>query len=101
MSINKEQIKTALAHVLHPTEKQDLISLDMIHDIIIQDKYISFTMEMPEKNDSLAQQIQRQCEEAIHKFIDGEAIVDIQVGINVSKRKNKPEQPQQQPQQEQ
>lgn len=101
MPINKEQIKTALAHVLHPTEKQDLISLDMIHDIIIQDKYISFTLEMPEKNDSLAQQIQRQCEEAIHKFIDGEAIVDIQVGINVSKRKDKPEQPPQQPQQKQ
>ncbi|MEP1305851.1 MAG: Mrp/NBP35 family ATP-binding protein [Balneola sp.] len=101
MSINKEQIKTALAHVLHPTEKQDLISLDMIQDIIIQDKYISFTLEMPEKNDALAQQIQRQCEEAIHKFIDGEAIVDIQVGINVSKRKNKPEQPPQQPQQKQ
>ena len=101
MSINKEQIKTALAHVLHPTEKQDLISLDMIHDIIIQDKYISFTMEMPEKNDALAQQIQRQCEEAIHKFIDGEAVVDIQVGINVSKRKDKPEQAPQQPQQKQ
>jgi len=101
MSINKEQIKTALAHVLHPTEKQDLISLDMIHDIIIQDKYISFTLEMPEKNDALAQQIQRQCEEAIHKFIDGEAVVDIQVGINVSKRKDKPEQAPQQPQQKQ
>ena len=101
MSINKEQIKTALAHVLHPTEKQDLISLDMIQDIIIQDKYISFTLEMPEKNESLAQQIQRQCEEAIHKFIDKEAVVDIQVGINVSKRKQAPEQPPQQPQQNQ
>ena len=101
MSINKEQIITALAHVLHPTEKQDLISLDMIHDIIIQDKYISFTLEMPEINDALAQQSQRQCEEAIHKFIDGEAVVDIQVGINVSKRKDKPEQPAQQPQQKQ
>ncbi|CAN0217964.1 unnamed protein product, partial [Chrysoparadoxa australica] len=72
-----------------------------IHDIIIQDKYISFTLEMPEKNDALAQQIQRQCEEAIHKFIDGEAVVDIQVGINVSKKKDKPEQAPQQPQQKQ
>lgn len=100
MSINKEQIRTALAHVLHPTEKQDLISLDMIQDIIIQDKYISFTLEMPEKNEALTQQIQRQSEEAIHKFIDGEAVVDIQVGINVSKRKKTPEQaPQQQQEQ--
>ncbi len=100
MSINKEQIKTALAHVLHPEEKDDLVSLDMIHDVLVQDKYISFTLEMPEKNDALAQQIQRKCEEAIHNFIDKDAVVDIQVGINVSKRKDKPEPQQQAPQQQ-
>ncbi|WP_018127527.1 Mrp/NBP35 family ATP-binding protein [Balneola vulgaris] len=96
MSINKEQIKTALAHVLHPTEKQDLISLDMIQDIIIQDKYITFTLEMPEKNDVLANDLKAKCEGAIKKFIDAEAIVDIQVGINVSKRKKVEDTPQQQ-----
>lgn len=97
MSINKEQIKTALAHVLHPEVKRDLVSLDMIQDVIVQDKYISFTLEMPEKNDALAQQIQRQCEEAIQKFIDKDAIVDIQVGINVSKRTEQPQSSTQQP----
>ncbi len=99
MAIQKEQIKTALAHVLHPEEKQDLVSLNMIQDIIVQDKYISFTLEMPEKNEALAQHIQLKCEEVIHNFIDKDAVVDIQVGINVSKRKQQPgqtTQPQQQ-----
>ena len=91
MAIQKEQIKTALAHVIHPEEKQDLISLDMIQELIVQEKYISFTLEMPSPNESLANELKQRCEGAIHKFIDREAIVDIQVGINVSRQKTAPE----------
>lgn len=57
MAIQKEQIKTALAHVLHPEKKVDIVSLDMIQDIIVQDKYVSFTLEMPAQNDPLAQEL--------------------------------------------
>lgn len=86
MSINKEQVRTALAHVLHPHSKQDLVSLDMIQDLIVQDKYVSFTLEMAERNENLASELKQRCEGAIHKFIDRDAVVDIQVGINVSKK---------------
>ena len=87
MSIHKEQIKTALAHVLHPTKKQDLISLEMIRDLIVQDKYVSFTLEIPEQNEALANELSTKCEHAIHKFIDRDAVVDIQVGVNLSGKK--------------
>ncbi|MFA5669787.1 MAG: Mrp/NBP35 family ATP-binding protein [Balneolaceae bacterium] len=93
MAINKEQVITALAHVLHPHESKDLVSLDMIQDLIVQDKYISFTLEMPEKNDALANELISKSEEAIHKFIDAEAIVDVVVGINISMRRKKEEEP--------
>ena len=86
MSINKEQVRTALAHVLHPHSKQDLVSLDMIQDLIVQDKYVSFTLEMAERNENVASELKQRCEGAIHKFIDRDAVVDIQVGINVSKK---------------
>ena len=85
MSINKEQVKTALSHVLHPVEKNDLVALGMIQDLIVQEKYITFTLEMPEQNDELANDLKKKCEGAVHKFIDREAIVDIQVGLNISK----------------
>lgn len=101
MSINKEQIKTALAHVLHPQEKQDLISLDMVQDLLVQDKYVSFTLEMPEQNEALALDLKEKATRAIHKFIDKDAVVDIQVGINISKRKKAPEPAQQAPAQNQ
>ncbi len=102
MSINKEQVKTALAHVMHPNQGADLISLDMVHDLIIQEKYISFTLELPEKNDRLSSELKQKCDEAIKKFIDRDAIVDITVGINISRKRNKtddtqPEEPKQEP----
>ena len=87
MSIKKEQIIHALTHVMHPEFKKDLVTLDMIQDLIIQEKYISFTLELPEKNDSLVHHLKQKCEEAIHKFVDGEAIVDITSGINISKKR--------------
>ena len=78
MPINKEQVKTALAHVLHPQLKQDVVSLDMIQDVIVQDKYISFTLEMTDQNEPLAAELKQRTEGAIYKFIDRDAIVDIQ-----------------------
>lgn len=102
MSINKEQVKSALSQVLHPEEQRDLISLDMVQDVIVQDKYISFTLEFPEKNEELEKQLSQKCEEAIQKFVDKEAIVDIQAAVNLSKKRemeaSKPGQQQEQQQ---
>ncbi len=102
MSINKEQVKSALSQVLHPSEQRDLISLDMVQDVIVQDKYISFTLEFPEKDEALEAQLKEKAEEAIQKFIDKEAIVDIQTAVNLTlKRKMEDSNPQQQQQAQQ
>lgn len=87
MSIHKEQIKSALAHVVHPVYEKDLISLDLIQDLIVQDKYVSFTLEMPRKDDELASLLQKQCTQAIHKFADKDAVLDITIGINISRQR--------------
>lgn len=106
MSIHKEQIKSALSQVLHPQYEKDLITLGLIQDLIIQDKYVSFTLEMPRKDDKLAANLKQECSKAIHKFVDKEAVLDITVGINISRQRelegddeNK-HQPSEQPQQE-
>ncbi len=101
MSINKEQVKTALAHVMHPDEGADLVTLEMIQDIIVQDKYISFTLELPEKNDQLANRLKQDCEAAVKKFIDKDAVVDITVGINISRKRSNEADKQKQPPQHQ
>ncbi|MFN1835621.1 P-loop NTPase [Balneola sp. MJW-20] len=102
MAINKEQVKSALSQVLHPQEKKDIISLNMVQDILVQEKYVSFTLEFPEKNDKLEMALTTACENAIHKFIDKDAVVDIQTGVNISLKRGAEEQQQaEQPQQQQ
>lgn len=87
MAIRKEQILTALTHVLHPDYEKDLITLDLIQDLIVQEKYVAFTLEMPAENKPLAAELKKKCTEAIHKYVDPEAVLDITVGINISKKR--------------
>ena len=99
MAINKDQVLTALSHVLHPQLKQDLVSLDMIQDIIVQDKYISFSIELPAKDPNLETELKLKCEDAIKKFIDKDAVLDITTAINLSKKKQQVATPPPQPEQ--
>jgi len=87
MSIHKEEVKSALSQVLHPTYGKDLITLDLIQDLVTQDKYIAFTLELPKKNDQLANKLKTDCEEAVKKYIASDAVVDITIGINISKQR--------------
>ncbi len=87
MAIRKEQIITALTHVIHPDYKRDLITLDLIQDLIIQEKYVSFTLELPTDKKPLAADLKKKCTDAIHKFVDAEAVIDITIGINISKKR--------------
>ncbi len=88
MPIHKQQVRSALTHVIHPEEKKDLISLNMIEDLIVQDNFITFTIDLPEKDPQLENELKKRCEKAIHKFVDEEAVIDIAVAVNISKFKN-------------
>ncbi len=102
MAIKKEHIRLALMHVIHPEAGKDLISLDMIEDLIVQEKFVAFTIDLPQKNPSLEAKLKQLCEEAIHKYVEKDAVLDITTAVNISKfGKNKtssaapPGQPQQ------
>ncbi len=85
MAINKQQVRMALTHVMHPEMEQDIVSLDMVEDIIIQDKFVSFTIDLPEKNPKLDTQLKEKCEEAILKYVDEDVVLDITTAVNISK----------------
>ncbi|MDX1617600.1 MAG: Mrp/NBP35 family ATP-binding protein [Balneolaceae bacterium] len=87
MSINKQQVRTALTHVFHPKYEKDLITLDLIQDLVVQDKFITFTIDLPEKNPELEMKLKKSCTETIHKYVDEEAVLDIQTAVNLSKKR--------------
>lgn len=85
MAIKKQQIRTALTHVMHPQGDKDLVTLNMIEDLVVQDKFITFTIDLPEKNPKLENTLKEKCREAIHKFVDKDAVLDITTAVNISK----------------
>ena len=87
MAINKQQVRTALTHVMHPELSRDLVTLNMIEDLIVQDKFITFTIDLPEKDPKLENKLKQLCEEAIHKYVDKNAVLDITTAVNISKRR--------------
>ncbi len=89
MPINKQQVRTALTHVMHPEMDKDLVTLDMIEDLIVQDSFITFTIDLPEKDAKLESKLKEKCEDAIRKFVDKEAVLDINTAVNISKFRNK------------
>lgn len=88
MAINKQQVRTALTHVIHPEGEKDLVTLDMIEDLIVQDSFITFTIDLPEKNAKLESELKELCEDAIRKFVDKNAVLDINTAVNISKFRN-------------
>jgi len=87
MSINKQQVRTALTHVIHPKYEKDLITLDLIQDLVVQDKFITFTIDLPEKDTEMEMKLKKLCTETIHKYVDKEAVLDIQTAVNLSKKR--------------
>ena len=85
MAINKQQIRTALTHVMHPDAGKDLVTLNMIEDLIVQDKFVTFTIDLPEKNPALENTLKEKCRDAIQKFVDKSAVLDITTAVNISK----------------
>ena len=85
MAIKKQQIRSALMHVMHPEADKDLVSLNMIEDLVVQDKFVTFTIDLPDKNPKLESMLKEKCREAIHKYVADDAVLDITTAVNISK----------------
>jgi len=92
MNITQTQVLDALRNVNDPDLKRDLVTLNMIKDVSIEDKRVSFTVELTTPACPLKEIIRRDCEAAIHKHISPEVEIDINMSSNVTttRRQNTP-----------
>jgi ATP-binding protein involved in chromosome partitioning len=87
MSITKEQVISALRHVNDPDFKKDLVTLNMIDDIVIDGKKISFKMVLTTPACPMKDMMRNSCVEAIHQYVDPTAEVEINITSNVTTRR--------------
>ncbi len=69
MEINIEQVTTALAKVTHPAAGNDIVSLNMVSDIIIKGHQVSFTLTFQKSTDPLITSIIKACKIALQTHI--------------------------------
>jgi ATP-binding protein involved in chromosome partitioning len=91
MGISKESVIKALSTVQEPDLKKDLVSLNMIKDIIIEGNKITFTVILTTPACPLKELIRSRCEDAIKTHVSKDAEVVVLMTSNVtSTRVNSP-----------
>jgi len=86
--MNKDDILKALSNVQEPDLGKDLVTLNMVKDIEIEGKYVSFTVVLTTPACPLKDMIKNACINAVKILVDKEAIVNVKFTSNTtSKRK--------------
>ena len=82
--ITKEAVTEALSQVQEPDLGKDLVTLNMVKDIEINGKNVSFTVVLTTPACPLKDMIEKACVNAIRLLVDKEAIVKVNLTANVN-----------------
>jgi len=83
-TFTKEQVLQALSNVEEPDLKKDLVTLNMIQDIQIDGKKVKFNLVLTTPACPLKDFLKKQCKDAILKYADPYAEVDITISSQVT-----------------
>lgn len=81
--MNKEKIIEALSYVEDPDLKKDLVSLEMIQNLKIQEREVSFDLVLTTPACPMKDSIANACKNAIYTMVDQEAIIKINITSRV------------------
>ncbi|MCW3120552.1 MAG: family ATP-binding protein [Flavipsychrobacter sp.] len=82
--ITKEAVIEALSQVQEPDLGKDLVTLNMVKDIEIDGKNVSFTVVLTTPACPLKEMIEKACINAVRLLVDKEAIVKVNLTANVN-----------------
>jgi ATP-binding protein involved in chromosome partitioning len=91
MEITVEKILDALRYVDDPDLKKDLVTLNMVKDVAVNGKQVSFTVVLTTPACPMKDMIHNACMNAILHYVDKEAKVSINMTSNVTSKKEKDE----------
>ncbi len=83
MSITQEQVLDALSNVIDPDLNQDIVSLNMVEDLEIEGKKVSFTVNLTTPACPMKEEIHRACINAVKHLVDEEAEVEATMSSKV------------------
>lgn len=86
--ITNQQVLDALSNVMEPDLKKDLVTLNMIQDVAVDGKKVSFTVVLTTPACPLKELIHNACVNAIIHLVDSEAVVTVNMTANVTTRRS-------------
>jgi ATP-binding protein involved in chromosome partitioning len=84
MNITQQDILKALSTVQDPDLRKDLVTLNMIQDIVIEGNTVSFKVVLTTPACPLKEKIEKDCIDAIHNLISDKLEVTIEMTANVT-----------------
>jgi ATP-binding protein involved in chromosome partitioning len=91
MNITKEKVLQALRYVDDPDLKKDIVSLNMVQNLVIDGKNVSFTVMLTTPACPMKEHIQHACETAVKKLVSADAIVHVTMSAQVTSLRNSDE----------
>lgn len=88
MSITREEVLKALSYVEDPDLKKDLVTLNMIEDVVVDGNRVSFSVVLTTPACPLKSMIENACRNAILHFVSKEADLHINMTSRVTTPKN-------------
>ncbi|HEY0057449.1 MAG TPA: Mrp/NBP35 family ATP-binding protein [Pedobacter sp.] len=88
--ITKEEVLRALSNVEEPDLKKDLVTLNMIEDILVDGDHLTFSVVLTTPACPLKALIENACRNAIAHFISKDIVVDVKMTSRVTTQKNQP-----------
>src|SRR3984893_12136785 len=88
--MTKEKILEALSTVQEPDLGKDIVTLNMVKDIVIEGNYVSFTIVLTTPACPLKDMIKNACVNAIQSHIGKEAVVNIKFTANTNSNRTDP-----------
>jgi ATP-binding protein involved in chromosome partitioning len=88
---NDKKILDALRHVIDPDLKKDVVTLNMISDVKVDGKKVSFTFTLTTPACPLKDVLKKACIDAIHKHVDKDLEVEVEMGSKVTSMRKQAE----------
>ena len=84
MSYTREQILETLGKVRYPEKNNDIVSLNMVSDLLVEGKKISFTLIFPNSNSPFEKSLVKACEATIKALAGPDAEINIKTAGKVA-----------------
>ena len=85
--MTKEKVLEALRNVQEPDLGKDIVTLDMVKDIVIEGKQVSFTVVLTTPACPLKDMIKNACVNAVKLVVDKEAVVTVNFTSNTTSKR--------------